>query len=259
VTDDPNAVPPDAPDAPLPAQAPSPPPYDRELAFQIVAEELGYDPQVAKFELEETKRRRQELDRREREIEVKAREFQAPRYEPTPEFTDPQIAYLARQIQEDREERRKDREERDKEREKDQFVQTLARGMDVTYRSMARQSGMTKEQIDAQSDQFYEVLTDIYPEPEMIRALGPDKAVMTAFRLFKNGGGASPNPAPRNPRTPYVVPVGTGGGVQALQEDTGPRREGESPEDYVARLKRALDAGGAKMSTLPERAVINPG
>lgn len=251
--------PPEVPEVPAPAPAPAPPPYDRELAFQIVAEELGYDPQVAKFELEETKRRRQDLDRRDRELQARERQIQdTQRYEPVPDGVDPSFFYMNQKV--DRLVKSiEDRDRKEQEREaKDTFVQTLARGMDVTYRSLARQAGMTKEQIDQQSDQFYEVLTDIYPEPEMIRALGPDKAVMTAFRLFKNGNGSQPTPS-RNPRTPYVVPVGTGGGVQALQDDLGARREGESQSDYVARLRRALDAGGATMASLPERAVINPG
>ena len=257
MTDDPNVPEEETPESPAPA--PAPPPYDRDLAFQIVADELGYDPQVAKFELEETKRRRQDLDRRERELVAERERLQRerPAYD-QPEFTDPQIAYLARQFQEDREERRREREERNKEREQQEYITALSRGMDVTYRSMARQSGMTKEQIDSQAEQFYETLNEIYPDPQMIKVLGPDKAVMTAFRVFKNGNGSQPQPRP-NPRTPYVVPVGTGGGVQALQDDLGPRREGESREDYVARLKRALDSGNARMSTLPERAVINPG
>ena len=225
---------PEAPEAPAVPEAP---------VVEDASQRFGWDPDLARSQFEELRRREREVERRERDSEQKLREAQRPRYQEVPlESMDPSVAYLARMIQDDREERRLEREERQKERDREQATNRLGQQLDSSYKAAAKQSGLTQEQIKAQEGQFYELLTDLYPEPSMIQAIGPDEAVRRAIRYFKPSanGGAQPIARP-GPRAAYVVPVGSTGGntVTSNGIDTSPKKPGETIEQYSARIEQA--------------------
>lgn len=260
MTPDPNALP--EPDEQEPvAPEPQAPQVDLDAAYRVVADNEGWDPRLARFEMQELKRRKDEMDQREREFDKRSRVPERP--DPTPDFGGDQYARLAYEAKQEASEVKRlfmeEREERKAQRERDELVSTIGRELDSAFKSVARQAGMTKEQIAAQAEDFYSSLTDIYPEPEMIKRMGADRAVRNAFRVFRGGNGSAPQPRSpyRDPRASFVIPSGSSGGP--MSDDSGPRRSNESQEEYVARLRRVLDEGGAKLSTLPERAVINPG
>lgn len=260
MTDDPN-VPPD-PDDLEPEAPPEPPPVDLDAAYRVVADNEGWDPRVARFEMQEFKRRREEFEREKREFQERTRTTE--RTEPAPDFGGDQYAKMLYENKQETAELKRmlvEREKREKEKEyKEELIQQIGGEVDSAFTAVARQAGMTRDQVGSEMlrKEFFQLLTDMYPEPDMIEKLGADRAVRNAFRAFKGGNGTAPHrPLYRDPRASFTVPVGSSGGP--MGDDAGPRRSNESQADYVARLKRVLDEAGAKMSSLPERAVINPG
>lgn len=259
MADDPNVP---EPDDPEPVAQPEPPQVDLEAAYRVIAETEGWDPRLTRYEIQELKRRKDDLERREREFDQRV--MPPPRQEPTPDFGGDQYARLAYEAKQEAAETkqmlRAFLDESRKEKEKDALISTLSTEMDTAFNAAARQAGMTREQMsnNATRQDFFALLTEMYPDPEMIARIGSEAAVRNAFRAFKGGNGTAPQrPLYRDPRASFTVPVGSSGG--ALSDDSGPRRSNESQEEYVARLRRVLDDAGAKMSSLPERAVINPG
>jgi hypothetical protein len=259
MTEDPNVPAPDdlEPESP---QAPQQPAIDLEAAYRVVSENEGWDPRLARYEMQEIKRRKEDIDRRERELQERL--MPPARPEPTPDFGGDQYARLAYEAKQEASESKRllqdflDRE--NKKEEKQRLVESIGMELDASFNAVARQNGLTKEQMKAGESDFYALLQEMYPDPEMISRLGPDRVVRNTFRALRgNGSAPQPTRSYRDPRATYIIPSGSSGGP--IGDDSGPRRSNESQEEYVARLKRILDEGGAKMSTLPERAVINPG
>ena len=261
MADDPNALP--EPDDQEPVAQPEPPKLDLEEAYRVVAESEGWDPRLTRYEMQELKRRKEDLDRREREYNERV--MPPPRQEPTPDFGgDPYRKEIYEAKQEAAETKRllvTYLDETRREREKAELISKLSTELDSAFNAAARQAGMTREQMTnpATRQDFFATLQEMYPEPEMISRMGSEAAVRNAFRAFKGGNGTAINsrPAYRDPRATFTVPLGNSTGPSG--DDAGPKRPNESQGEYVARLKRVLEDAGAKMSTLPERAVINPG
>lgn len=246
-----------------PPEPPAPPTVDYETALRVVADGLGWDPSNARFELDDIKRKKQDLERREREFESRQNAYRPP--EPTPDFGgDVYLKKIYETQQETAEVKRilLDRERREREKiEREEIINNVGREVDAAFLQTARRAGMTAKQIADAKAEFVDTLIDIYPSPEMIQQVGSGRAVENAFIAYRgrNGNGSAPaQRSPyRDPRASFTIPAGSTSGP--VGDDMGPRRPNESPEDYVARLKRVLDESGGKLSTLPERAVINPG
>ena len=249
MTEDPNVQ--DVPEEPTPAAPPQP---DLESAYRIVAESEGWDPRLTRFEMQDIKRKKEELDRKERDLEERARLQTRP--EPTYDDSDP-VSAMRQEMRELKRFYMEEREERQASERAMEERERLGNELRRSYEMTMRQNGITAEKdIDSQAVPFFAAMQEIYPEgiPEMI---GVDGAIRNTFRFMK---GVSPGPSYQTrtgPRQQIVLPVGQSGMAAASQDDSGPRRPNESQEEYVARLKRML--GGATLSSLPERAVINPG
>lgn len=262
MTQDPNAL--IQPDDQEPVAPPEPqaPQIDLEQAYRVVADNEGWDPRLARFEMQEHKRRKEELDKRERELDQRYR-IPEPR-EQTPDFGGDQFARMVYEAKQDAAETKRllleDREERRNQREKDELVASLSKELDSSFQAAARQSGMTKDQISAQGNDFYALLTDIYPEPEMIKRLGADRAVRNAFRVFKGGVGSAPRqPSYRDPRATFIVPGGSTTSTQEnnTQDDFSPQREGETPDQATERRLKALQGRG--FNKFPDGFKVNSG
>lgn len=255
------------PDDPVPAAPAEPPAPDIDLdaAYRVVADNEGWDPRLARFEMQELKRRKEEQDRREREWEQRARAPE-PRLDPTPDFGGDQYAKMAYEAKQEASEVKRlileDREEKRKEREKNDLIEALGGELDSSYKALARQNGMTNDQIKAQSEEFFALLTDIYPEPEMLSRLGSERAVRNTFRIMRGGnGGYSPPPRNpyRDPRAVLTIPTGTSGASAPSQNgDDMQMRPGETQEQYDARMK-AWWTGKKFNDIVPEGGRISSG
>lgn len=245
MTDDLNALPQPDDQEPVAPPEPQPPTIDVDAAYRIVAENEGWDPRLTRYEMQEIKRRKDDLERKEREFEQ--RTLPPPRQEPMPDFSgDPygKMLYEVNQRTAKLESvlEARDRKERDRE-QKDQLIESLGSELGGSYNALARQSGLTKDQIKAQETDFFALLTDMYPEPEMISRLGPERAVRNAFLAFRNGNGnsAPPQRTYRDPRASYVVPAGPTGTTAGNGSgyDASPQRSGETIEQYGQRIAQA--------------------
>lgn len=254
----------EAPAQPEP-QVQESPQYDLETAYDVIARAEGWDPRLARLQVQELKERKEALDRREREIERERQQFQAYK-PPTPEFADPyqrelyETKQLVQQLVADRQ---AEQEERRKREENDRLVQRLSQELESSYTTAARQSGMTKNQIDDESKEFFRVLTQIYPEPDMISRIGTDNAVRTAFRVFR-GTNRQYNPIPSGPRAQFVVPTQGSGPNGSTDVPTGPdfgaQRPGESTDQYHNRLKRSFQESGFSASgIMPDKGRVSSG
>lgn len=251
--DDPNVLPdqaqePPSPPAPGPEPEPPAPQYDIEQAYQRVAEHQGWDPRLTQYELNEIKRRREELERERREFEAE----RARRYEPAEDTSgDPylnRISKLERLILEEREEKRR-------EREHNALVGRVETELRSAYTSIARQMGMTREQMDKSSQDFYETLAEMYPAHSMIQEIGAERAARNAFRNMSNNGTRPAGGLNRvNPRERIVMPSpqsGPGPGPsQAFDEAS--QRENETNEQYLERLTRLVRGNNIGLNALPE-------
>jgi hypothetical protein len=174
--DDPNdpqepQAPPEAQPAPEPE--PQAPQYDLETAYNVIAQHEGWDPRLTRYEVQEQKRRKEELDRRERELEARTQR----RFEPPEDTSDPymrRISNIERVLMEDLEDKRRTREKQETER---RIENELSSG----YTDLARRSGMTPEQMEQRSRDFYGALADLYPEYDIIQRVGVERAIRAAF------------------------------------------------------------------------------
>lgn len=246
MTTDPNApLQPDDPEPVVPQAPPEPPSIDLDAAYRVVADNEGWDPRVARFEMQEFKRRREEFEREKREFQERNRQP-----EPTPDFGGDQYARWAYEARQDAAETKRmlleEREERRREKEKSDMIDSLGGELTMSYNALGRQSGVTKEQLKAQETEFFALLTEMYPEPDMLQRIGADRAVRNAFRVFQsNGGYTPPRPTYRDPRAQIVLPgapTGTTGGASMANDDSGPQRPGETVEQALERTQRRLQA-----------------
>jgi hypothetical protein len=249
VLDDPND--PQAPQEPQPQPEPQPEPepapqIDLETAYQTIAQHQGWDPRLTQFELQEINRKREELERERRAFQSE----RAKRYEPPDDTnTDP---YMRRM---DRLERILiEREEREhKKNEEEEQKRRVANDLNTAYTAMARQSGMTRQQMEEKAEEFYDVLAEIYPVHEMIQNIGADRAVRNAFRLLNGNrqGIQRPNVNGRGPTAVRTIPGSPqafipGGGVLPPEENLSAEQlEGETDDQYRARLERII--GGRRL------------
>lgn len=249
--DDPNAPnDPQEPESPEPQPAPEPqaPPVDLETAYQVIAQHEGWDPRLTKYEVQEQRRRKEELDRRERELQAR----ESRRYQPEEvDNSDPymrRISNLERIILEDREEQRRQREDAER-------TNRVASELNSAYTAFARQSGMTREQMEARSPEFYDVLADLYPDPEMVQRIGADRAVRAAFRLFASQNGhrqTNPLVNGRGPTATRFIPgspqpfVPHGNPLPPEENLSAEQLPGETDEQYEARLRRIIEGVGLR-------------
>lgn len=252
--DDPkDPQPPEAPPEPAPAPEPDPAPqYDVNQAYDVIAQAEGWDPRLTRYEIQEHKRRVQEFEREKRDFEQRQRQ----QYQPPEDNGDPymrRISGLERIILEDREERRREREQQ-------QLVANLGNELHSAYTGIARQSGLTKEQMEQRAEEFYDTLNDLYPDPSMVRQIGPERAARAAFRLLNQNGNRQPAYRPqvngRGPTATRTIPGSPQpylpGGPPLPPEDSmsAEQLEGETDDQYRARLTRIIE--GANMKRLPD-------
>lgn len=212
------------------------PPYEPhdalENAYQVITREHGWDPRLTRFQMDDLKRKRDELDRERRAFEQERQR----QYAPPEDNGDPyirRISNLERLMLEEREDRRKEREQQ-------QLVASLGNELHSAYTGLARQSGLTKEQMEQRSEDFYDTLNDLYPDPTMLRQIGVERAARAAFRLLGGNGPRQPQPYinGRGLTASRVIPGAVSQSQAPVQDDGGPQRPGESLEDYVMRRRR---------------------
>jgi hypothetical protein len=247
---DPNAPQEDAPqEQPAPEQeAPQAPQIDINSAYEAIAQAEGWDPRLTRYEIQELKRKREEFDRERREFEAeRSKQYEIPK----DDTTDP---YL-KEMRETRRLIMEDREEKRRERDQESLRNRIAQEMNSAYSSLARQNGMTKEQMEARAGEFYENLVDLYPEPEMIKQLGSERAARAAFRNLSTNGTRPAGGVNRvNPRERVYIPSpqsGPGPGPSPAF-DAASQRENETNEQYLERLTRLVREHQVGLSALPE-------
>ena len=238
-------------------QEPAAPQYDLDTAYDVIIRAEGWDPRLARLQVQEIKERKESLDRRERELEQQRQQYSNVR-PPAPEFNDPyqkELYETKQMVQQLVEDRRAEREEARRERDQQKLIDKIGQELDSSYTTTAMQAGMNKGQIEAESKEFFRTLTQIYPEPDMISRIGADNAVRTAYRVFK-AGGTSPRPYSnpmRDPRATFVVP--TNGGAQNTASQAAQdaaQRPDETPEQYFARLIQGMKNKGFMAPILPD-------
>jgi len=221
------------------------PAIDLNAALARVAEEYGMpSPDYVQDALrlqdenrrvfEENRRRDQELRKREQEIEARRRP------EPLPEDiqNDPyrRDLYEMKSTLNELVTRQREREEYE------QLVGQLGSETNSAYQSIARQNGLTKEQIESSAEGFYDALTELYPEPGMIQAMGVQRAAQNAWRVFRgqSGNNGTPyQPTRTGPRAQIVIPAGPTSSPAPAGIDTSPRKPGETIEQYSQRIENA--------------------
>lgn len=242
------------------------PQYDLDTAYDVIVRAEGWDPRLARLQVQELKERKEALDRRERELERERQQVASYR-PPAPEFDNPyqRELYETRQlVQQLVEDRKAEQEANRKKAEQDQLINRLSQELDSSFTTVARQSGMTRAQVEAESKEFFRTLTSIYPEPDMIQRIGADQAVRTAFRVYKGDARTYQQPNTRGPRAQFVIPT-AGGGANGSGESTtgldfGAQRPGESTEQYHQRLKRSFQESGFSASGLvPDKGRLSSG
>lgn len=253
--DDVNAAP-DEQEEPQPAPQPEPQPepeapqYDVDAAYDVITRAEGWDPRLTRYQIEEHKRRVQDFEREKKEFERK----RASQYEPE-DTSDPymnRIGRLERIIVEERQERLQ-REEKDK------LVSHLDRELKSSYVALSRQAGLTKQQMNERADEFFDQLTDLYPEPEMLQQIGIERASRKAWALMNANGSrqvSRPNVNGRGPTAVRTIPgspqpyLGTGGPPPQEESNSAEQLPGETDDQYEARLRRIIE--GAQLRRLPE-------
>lgn len=229
-----------------------------EEAPQQEGPQYDYDPELVRLTYEENKRRERELERREREFQQKLRESERQR-----QYIDPSMAAMDPVQQsmlewmrraDERERQREEREER--QRETQQWIEQTSREMDATASYLARQSGMTPDQLDALN--LEQVVLDLYKSQDAIRAVGADYAIRKAFEYAtRNGNRGYPASSSGQPRIrpqmrEAVIPVGAVQQNATRQDDDPRRRPGETTEQWVMRLRKMDEEQGGVAPRIPE-------
>lgn len=238
---------PGAPPAPQPAPEPEPqaPQYDVESAYGVIAQHEGWDPRLTKYEMQEFRRRKEEFERERKEWE-KLRT----RYEPPEDNSDPymrRISNLERILLEDREEARKLRDRQETERR-------IENELHSTYTQIARQSGLTPEQMEQKAKDFYGALADLYPEYDIIQRVGVERASRAAFERVarSNGQRTMPGVVGRGPTAMRTIPgspqpyMGAGNPAPHEENLSAEQLEGETDDQYRARLERIITGAGVR-------------
>lgn len=161
------------------------------------------------------------------------------------------ISNIERVLMEDREEQRRNRERQETER---RIEQELSSG----YTQLARQSGLTPEQMDQKSRDFYGALADLYPEYDIIQRVGVDRAIRAAFERVSrsNGQRAMPGVQGRGPTATRTIPgspqpyAGVGNPMPPEENLSAEQLDGETDDQYRARLERIIQ--GAGLRRLPD-------
>jgi len=234
-----------APEGEAPEAAPQQT-IDLNAALARVAEEYGMpSPDYVQDALrlqdenrrvfEENRRRDQELRQREREL--------AERRQPDPLPEEIQSDPYRRDLHEVKTTLKQLMDERRAEREYQETVNQMGTEFNSAYQSLARQNGLTKEQIEAGSEGFYDALTELYPKPGMIQEVGVEHAARMAWRHQRGQGGTGNGyqpSVPRGPRTPIIIPAGNSSpSALAAGPDLSPRKPGETIEQYTQRVEHA--------------------
>lgn len=229
------------PEAPQEQQEPqAPPPLDINSAYEVIAQAEGWDPRLTRYEIQEFKRRKDQFEQEKREFEQQRSRQLEPQAETSDDPYMQRLSKIERYISDMD---RRDREER----EYQALVKSIDSELTAAYTSQARQNGMTKEQMEAKAQEFYATLQEIYPEPQMIRAMGVEKAASAAFRILKansagQNGYAPPRSNPyRDPRAAFVIPTtasAPNGGAPPVATGMpfAPQRPDETTEQYRQRL-----------------------
>lgn len=234
---------------PEPTESPAPAPQiDLDQAYDVIARTEGWDPRLTKYEIQEHKRRVQEFEREKKEWEQQQRSRS---YEQQDDNGDPymrRISSLERVIMEEREERKREREEQDR-------INHVANELRSVFIAQARQSGMTQEQMQSREEEFYELVTDMYPSPKMIQEIGAERVARNVFRSLPTNGTRPVTGLNRiNPRERVVIPSpqsGPGPGPPSAF-DAASQRENETQEQYLERLTRIVREANAGLMSLPE-------
>lgn len=260
--DDPNDPQgPETPPEPAPPPAPEPPEaphYDVERAYDVIAQAEGWDPRLTRYEIQEHRRRVQEFERERKQFEQeRARQYQAPQDDGADPYMR-RISNLERIMLEDREERRRQSEEAN-------AINQVSQELKSSYIANARMAGMTKEQAEAAEAEFYETITDMYPEVSMIQRIGSERAARNAFRLLRQNGSARPSYNPqvngRGPTATRTIPgspqpyMPAGNPLPPEDNLSAEQLEGETDDQYRARLERIIS--GANLRRLPDGSKVS--
>lgn len=278
---DPNEVPQEMQDG-QDLEATQQPAVDPRLALEIASQQFGVTPEFLEGAVrlqDENRRVAEEIRRRQHEIELREAKAEAllqsqQRYQPPPPSYD-DLDPVTRKVLErldriDQREEQRIQAERQRE-ESNRRVMETANALDRHYNQIMR-GVPSQNQID--QDRFFNAMGEIYPTSngELPPGITPEKAVFnTAKYLGINvgtnggfgGGYGAPRPSMRDPRAQFVVPTqGTGPSASdaVAGPDFGAQRQGESTEQYHARLKRSFQESGFSASGLvPDKGRISSG
>lgn len=278
---DPNEVPQEMQESQEPQM--QQPAVDPRLALEIASQQFGVTPEFLEGAVrlqDENRRVAEEIRRRQHEIELREAKAEAllqsqQRYQPpAPSYDD--LDPVTRRVLErldriDQREEQRIQAERQRE-ERDRKVMETANALDRHYNQVMR-SVPTQNQVD--QDRFFNAMGELYPTSngELPAGITPEKAVFNTAKYLginvgMNGGlgggyGGGMRPMSRDPRAQFVVPTqGTGPSMSevATGPDFGAQRQGESTEQYHARLKRSFQESGFSANGLmPDKGRVSSG
>lgn len=274
---EPNEVPQEGQDE----QQPQEPAVDPRTAMEIAAQQFGVTPEFLEGAVrlqDENRRVAEEIRRRQHEIELREAKAEAllqsqQRFQPPPPTYD-DLDPVTRKVLErldriDQREEQRMQAERQRE-EHDRNVRETALALERQYGQVMR-GVPTQSQIP--QDRFFDAMAELYPTSngELPMGITPEKAVLNTAKFlginapggFGGGGYGQRPPIGRDPRQQIVIPTnGAGNGVQEVTTgpDFGPQRQGESTEQYHARLKRSfIESGFSAAGLMQDKGRLSSG
>lgn len=258
---------PPAPEPPAPEPAPAPS-LDIDAAYDLIAQAEGFDPRVARFEFSELRRKKEQLERERRDWEEERRRYRPEPAPQLPEFMDPGQRMLFQLLHEDREERRREREERENERRQAAYANEAVDRLSYSYETEMRNAGFTPQQIQESRERFFlGAMQQLYPEGRLPAGMDIERAVRNAVQFYKatgrNGNGSAPQPQVygRGPTATRTIPgspqpfTPTGNPLPPSDDLSPAPLQGESLEQYEARLRRIIESAGVR--GLPDGARVS--
>lgn len=253
---------PQAPEA-TPQGQPEPAGPTYEEALEAIAQRYGQDPQAVEDAIrirQESERVYQESRRRLQEAEQLKRDLEAQReaaFQAPPDYADPSQRWLYDQVKQLRDDLKQQAEERRQEREEARMVEERGNALSSEYEALMEDLKRRNEPI-IDRDRFFGAMNRLRVPIEDART-----AIYTTYGYLNSPLARGYTPAPNGPRqvltrsgprAEVVIPGGAGpaASTAASPADIGPQGPNETTEQYVERLRRAIEEAGITMRTIPE-------
>lgn len=245
---------------PVPQGQPEPAQPSYEEALEAIAGRYGYDPQAVEDAIrirQESERVYQESRRRMEEAEALKRDLLRQReamMQAPPEYADPSQRWLFDQVTQLRTELREQAEERRREREEQMLIEQRGAALRSEYETLMDDLKRRNEPVIDQ-ERFFGTMQRL-----RVPLDDPRTAIMSTYGYLNSPLARTPGSAPRpqvtrGPRAEVVIPGGAGPAAASTASpaaDYGPQRPNETNEQYVERLRRAIEEAGITMRSIPE-------